>query len=103
MFARKVRTYPSEETFSCSILGQALCLAHKHSTRLERPAKDKHSSLLLTHVNYGHTRFITLGPGMAWLPDFSTDVKGFNGKVSKHLKIVVEAFTLPFTIIILYG
>jgi hypothetical protein len=37
----------------------ALGLNHKHLTRLERPAKDKHSSLLQTVINYGCKSFIT--------------------------------------------
>jgi len=36
-------------------------LAHKHKTRLERLAMDKHSSLLRTLVNYDHECLMTLG------------------------------------------
>jgi len=32
-------------------------------TKPERPAKDKHSSLLQKNVNYGRKSFITLSPG----------------------------------------
>ncbi len=34
----------------------------KHQTRMERLAKDTHSSLLQTFVKYGRKSFITLGP-----------------------------------------
>ncbi len=37
-------------------------LTCKHQTRLERLARDKHSSLLRTFVNYGRKSFIILGP-----------------------------------------
>jgi hypothetical protein len=38
-------------------------LAFKQQTRLERLAKDKHSSFLQIFVNYGQKSFITLAPG----------------------------------------
>jgi hypothetical protein len=38
-------------------------LSHKYLTKLERPAGDKHSSLLQMFVNYGCKSFITLGTG----------------------------------------
>ncbi len=34
-------------------------LTHKHKTRLERLAKDKHLSLLQKSVNYGRKKFST--------------------------------------------
>ncbi len=43
----------------CSTLGWAPGLTHKHNSRLERSARDKHSSLLRTFVNYGRNSFIT--------------------------------------------
>ncbi len=36
---------------------------HKHQTRLEKLARDKHSSLIKKSANYGQKSFITLGPG----------------------------------------
>jgi len=39
-------------------------LTHKRWTRLERLARDKHSSLLQKYVNYGHKKFYNTGPGM---------------------------------------
>ncbi len=35
---------------------------HKHFTRLERPARYKHSSLFWTFVNYSCKRFFNVGP-----------------------------------------
>ena len=46
----------------CSSLGQAPGLTHKHQTRLERLARDKHSSLLQKSVNYGSNFFIVQAP-----------------------------------------
>ena len=38
------------------------CLTCKHYTRLERLARDKHSSLLRKSVNYGHKKFYNTSP-----------------------------------------
>ncbi len=51
------QAYPSDAPFRCSTLGQAPGLTHKHQTRLESLDRDKHSSLLLTFVNYGCKKF----------------------------------------------
>jgi hypothetical protein len=37
-------------------------LTYKHHTRLERLARDKHSSLLQKFVNYGHKKVYRIGP-----------------------------------------
>ncbi len=50
-------------TFRCSTLGQASGLTNKHQTRLERLARDKHSSLSRKFVNYGRKKFYRIGPG----------------------------------------
>jgi hypothetical protein len=42
--------------------GEAHSLSHKYSTRLESLARDKHSSLLRTFVNYGRKKFYIIGP-----------------------------------------
>ncbi len=39
-------------------------LTHKRWTRLERLARDKHSSLSQKNVNCGHKKFYNTGPGM---------------------------------------
>ena len=44
---------------SSNQVGSGLTL--KHSTRLERLAKDKHSSLLRKSVNYGRKKFYSKG------------------------------------------
>ncbi len=46
----------------CSSLGQPPGLTLKHQTRLERPARDKHSSLLRKSVNYIGKKFNRIGP-----------------------------------------
>ncbi len=43
--------------------GRGSGVTHKHSTRLEKLAKDKHSNLLLKFVNHGQNFFIALAPG----------------------------------------
>ncbi len=53
--------YPSEAPFRCSTPGQAPGLTRTHQTRLERLARDKHSSLLQRSVNYGRKRFYSTG------------------------------------------
>jgi hypothetical protein len=50
--------YPSEALFRCFTVGMTpLGLTHKHSTRLERLDRDKHSSLLRKSVNYSRKKF----------------------------------------------
>ncbi len=60
MFAGKAGAYPSEASFSYSTLGCAPDLTDKHLSRLEKLARDKHSSLLRKFVNYGQKIFYTL-------------------------------------------
>ncbi len=62
MFAGKAGAYPSEAPFRCSTLGQVPGLTRKHQTRLERLARDKHSSLIRKSVNYGCKKFYGTGP-----------------------------------------
>ncbi len=59
-FGGKARAYPIDEPYRCSTLGQALGHALKQKIRMERFARDKHSSLLQKFVNYGQISFITL-------------------------------------------
>jgi len=61
MFVGQAGAYPSEAPFSFfTRVGSGL--THKHLTRLEKLAEDKHSRLLHKFVNYGQKSFITLGP-----------------------------------------
>ncbi len=63
MFVGKAVPYLIEEPFRCSTLGQVPGLTHKHQARLDRLARDKHSSLLQTFFSYGNNIFLTLSPG----------------------------------------
>ncbi len=45
MFASKARVYPSEASFGCYTLRKASGLACIQKTKLERPVRDKHSTL----------------------------------------------------------
>ncbi len=58
-FAGKAGACPSEAPFKCSALGQASGLAHKHETRLERLARDKHEHPEITAVK----GFVVQAPG----------------------------------------
>ncbi len=44
--------YPRVEYLKGASLGYAPGLTHKHKTRLDRLAKDKHSNLLGNSINY---------------------------------------------------
>ena len=57
MFVSKYRASPREAPFKYSTLGWAAGLTHIHLTKLERPARDKHSSLLQNLSNYGRKKF----------------------------------------------
>ncbi len=46
MSVGKAEAYPRVEQLKCTSLGLAPGLSYKHWTWLERPARDKHSSLL---------------------------------------------------------
>ncbi len=56
------RPFQPSLMFRCSILGKDPCLTYKHYTGLERIARDKHSSKLLTFVNYWLKKFYNIGP-----------------------------------------
>ncbi len=62
LFVGKAEACTSEAPFRCSNLGLAPGLTHKHLTRLERLARDKHSSLLRKSANYGCKKFYSTGP-----------------------------------------
>jgi hypothetical protein len=60
MFERETGACPSEVPFRCTTIGRATSLTHKYRTRMKRLAKDKHSSLVWSIINY--LIFITLDP-----------------------------------------
>ncbi len=62
MFASKARAYPSEAPFRSSNLLQAHDLTTDYYTRLERHARDKHSSVLQALKITAVKSFITSGP-----------------------------------------
>jgi hypothetical protein len=64
MFVSKAKAYPSETPLRCSPLGQVPRLIHKHWPMLERPAMDKHSSLLRTFVNYERKKVFNFETGV---------------------------------------
>jgi hypothetical protein len=62
ILASKAIAYLSEAPFRCSTLGQAPGLTYKYYTGLERPAKDKHSTLLRLFLNYGYRNVCSIAP-----------------------------------------
>jgi hypothetical protein len=52
LFARNAGAYSSEAPFRLSTLGEAPGLTHKHKTKPERLARDKHFSLFSPFVSY---------------------------------------------------
>ncbi len=64
MFVNKSRAYPCETPLRCSPLGQVPRLTHKRWPMLEKPAIDKHSSLLRTLVNYERKKVCNFEPGV---------------------------------------
>ncbi len=77
VIAGKARAYPSDAFFSCSTLGYAPGLTHKHQTRVERLARVKHSSVLRKFINYGPKKFYRIG---------SSAMKLFYGRKKNYRK-----------------
>ncbi len=49
--------------------------ARKPTARLERPARDKHSSILQTFINYGRKKFYNAGSGACTIKLFYGRIK----------------------------
>jgi len=69
----------------------------KHRTWLEKPAKDKHPSLLRTLVDFVLKSFITFGPDVLWTSSHVPRLVNFKEKVptqgmSPRLPVNVEIF-----------
>jgi hypothetical protein len=62
MFVGEARKLPWSEAPERCFTQVGSSLTRKHSTSLEKLARDKHPSLLRISVNYGQKSFITLGP-----------------------------------------
>jgi len=60
-FESKAAAYPSEAPIMCSTLRYAPGHTSKRTTKLERIATDKHSSLLKTFINYGREKVYKIG------------------------------------------
>jgi hypothetical protein len=56
MFEGKTGAYPSEASLRCSSLRSAPSLTQVHFAKLEKPARDEHSSLLGKFVSYGRKK-----------------------------------------------
>ncbi len=66
--------------------------SHKHQTRQERFARDKHSSLLRKSVNYGRKKFYEIDPWLInfkWRHDYqSNDTRQNSKEGSTRLNII---------------
>jgi hypothetical protein len=62
MFVDKAKSLPQSGPPKRYFTQVSSCLTLKHQTRLERLARDKHSSLLRKIVNYGRKSFIRFAP-----------------------------------------
>jgi hypothetical protein len=91
IFVSKTRAYPRRVPFSCSILGSGPCLTHKHWIRLERLARDKHSSLLRNFVDYWRKNLTTLG-AEGWKGFRAFPLIEFDPCSQKNLKIGANNF-----------
>jgi hypothetical protein len=60
MLAGKASAYESEALYGCSTLWLASGLTCKHETKQEWLARDKHSSFLLTLINYEFKMFCNI-------------------------------------------
>jgi hypothetical protein len=60
MFESEAGAYPSEAPSKGSTLVGGSLFYSQTLTRLERPARDKHSSLLQTYIEYGCKIFIAI-------------------------------------------
>ncbi len=61
MVATRAGAYHRGAPERCSTLMQATGLTHKHYVRLERLARDKHTSKLRKFVNYRRKKFYNVG------------------------------------------
>ncbi len=71
MFATKATAFPNGAS---PLSGKVLGLTLQHKTRLERLARDKHSSPLGALVNYGRKKFYNIGPRCHFLNLFSSSL-----------------------------
>ncbi len=62
MFDKGDSHYPRVEHQEVASFWYSQALLEKHQTCLEKPARDKHSSLVRKFVNYGREEFYIVGP-----------------------------------------
>ncbi len=86
-FRARPGAYPRVEHLKGSSLVQALAFFHKHQTRQERLARDKH--LLRTFINYWCKMFYNIGPRTQ--PYLLVMLAGKNMNVNQHLKLLFES------------
>jgi hypothetical protein len=65
MFASKAELILEWSAFPMLYTGEGSGLAYKHLNRLEKLAREKHSSSLRTFINSGRKKFYNIGPWSA--------------------------------------
>ncbi len=76
MFVGKARSLPQSGAHERCITLVGSVLNHNNQTRLERPARDQHSSLLRTFVNYGRKKVYNTEPwGQCYKTFFVRDLQ----------------------------
>jgi hypothetical protein len=71
MLLHTAGSLPSSGALEGASLGQSPRLPRKHYTRLDRPGRDKHSSLLRILVIYGGKTLYNIGSRPSDWPDFA--------------------------------
>jgi hypothetical protein len=83
MFAHKVRSLPESGVLKRCFTRVGSSLTHKHYIRLEKPIRDKHSSLLRTLLNYSRKKFITLCPAIIFIKLFALSLSLRENKLER--------------------
>ncbi len=93
MFPGKTRDLPQSRATERCFTWVGSGLTQKHYTRLERLARDKHSSLLRKSVTYGRKKFYSTGQ---WCDKFHTEGHNF----SRNQSVVMLSVFIPIVIMI---
>jgi hypothetical protein len=70
MFVDEARSLPQSGTPERGFTLVGSGLTHKHWTRLEKLARDKHSIILRKSINYGQKKFYNIGPRSQFFKTF---------------------------------
>ncbi len=98
IFVGEVRSLPQSGAprWCFTQVGSGLTCIHK--TRLERLARDKHSSLLQKSVNYGHKKFYSTSPCAASIPQPHIVKSLFKWSLVRCFSLKVGSVSFPVNI-----